>query len=97
VVGKPYTVAQHLFGYAAQYWVDIDGSHPGVDLLRLRPSRFFNVVHHWLRQRVEDKEMLEMMLTTPIARPGFVGAKPTPTEMQNEMDDFAALYAEVQR
>jgi hypothetical protein len=41
--------------------------------------------------------MFEMMLQAPLTRPQGRIAPPTPVEAQSEMDDFAALYAEVQK
>jgi hypothetical protein len=41
--------------------------------------------------------MFEMMLTAPMPAPGGRVLPPTPEEAQSEMEDFGALYAEMQR
>jgi hypothetical protein len=97
VVGKSATVCRKLIAYASQNWVAIDASNPGLDILSLRPDRFLNVVHQWLRARVKDVEMFEMMLNTPPPAPRGKPAPPTPMEAESEMADFGALYAEMQQ
>ena len=58
VVRKPYRAVVRLYAVAGAHWRIIDGTHPGVDLIRLPPRRFCNVVYTWAIRNITKEEDL---------------------------------------
>jgi hypothetical protein len=92
----PYPVVHRLHWIAAEHWRAIDGdcAARGVDPLRLRPDRFCSLIWNWAIQRVEDPTQWTIEMERPFPTPGRV-TRPSPLEIEQEAEGFAALYAQV--
>jgi len=91
VVRPPYAVVVRLCLIAADNWPLIDGEHPSVDLMRLPPYRFFNVVWAWSLGKVqpEDREEWIRSMNAPLDPK----APPTPEQEEQEGADFLAAMS----
>lgn len=88
MVRPPYEAAVRLSAAAIGNWDALDGYHSGqgVDLLRLPPSRFFNVVMYWVASRIENPEVWLGRLADPL--PGRARRR-SEVVAQQEAQDFA--------
>lgn len=57
MVRPPYAAAVRLCVIAAERWPEIDAAYYQIDLLRLRPHRFLNMVYAWCIERVEHDKL----------------------------------------
>lgn len=55
--GNPYFVVSRLFGVAVREWSRFNGEHlgRGVDVLKLHPSDFLDVIWFWLIENQDEK------------------------------------------
>lgn len=63
--------------------------------MALRPDRFASFMRGWLMENVDpdSRDMLEAELAAPL--PTATTTPPTREEVENEMEDFGALYAQL--
>jgi hypothetical protein len=92
----PYFVATRLFGVAVQEWSLFNGTHlrQGVDVLKLHPSDFLDVVWSWLTENADQKEI------DKIGRKIWLpprGVEPTDDNPYYGFAAEEAAYAEMQK
>lgn len=106
MVGKSYPACWRLIQAAAVHWGIIDGERTERGLptiLTLRADRFFNFMWLWAMKHTpeDERENFAMMLNAPLPVQkdgGAIAARaaaPTPEEIESEMADFGAFYAQV--
>lgn len=59
MVRPPYQVAVRLCGLAADRWPQIDAAYYQINLLRLKPHRFANLVYAWAVERVAHDDLAD--------------------------------------
>lgn len=59
MVRPPYPVCVRLCLIAAERWAELDAAYYQINLLRLRPHRFLNMVYAWCIERVEHDKLDE--------------------------------------
>jgi hypothetical protein len=93
-VEAPYQVAVRLYAIAAGRWAELDAEYASIDMIRLPPHRFLNLVFAWCVRRFHKQEDLEQwmfQLEQPL--PGDEKKKPSQTDLQAESDSFMSLMA----
>lgn len=61
MVCEPYPRAVRLCLIAAERWAEIDAAYYQINLLRLRPHRFMNLVYSWCIERVDPDSLEEWL------------------------------------
>ena len=56
MVRPPYPAVVRLCAIASERWPEIDAAYYQIDLLRLKPHRFLNLVYAWCVERVKHGE-----------------------------------------
>ena len=56
MVRPPYPVAVRLCGIAAEHWGALDAHYYQINLLKLRPHRFANLVWAWFVSRLSAED-----------------------------------------
>ena len=90
VVRAPSYAAARLSALVQEHWAAFDGEAAlaGVEVVDLRPDRFFNAVYAWAIQRVEDRDQFHALVFDPPE-----GAEVSEHVIQAEKSDFDAFAA----
>jgi hypothetical protein len=91
VVRPPYPVVLRLYAIAVERWAELDATYASIDLIRLPPHRFLNLVWTWCLEHLpaDKKEEWLYQMSSPL--PGQEKKKPSASEIDADGEAFIAL------